>query len=236
MVQRASAAELIRAARSAGRSLLEPEALWLLEDYGFAVPPFDFLPYGPPCSTASLAALPYPLVAKAVSGQIVHKTEAGAVRLRIENEDALREALRDMEESIKARAPQAAIEGWLLRPYVPAGTEIIAGTTEDPQLGPAIMVGIGGVLTEAYQDVAFRLIPLCAADAEEMIEEIKAQVLLDGARGRPPVSRGKLAELLVLLSRMVQENPDIQECDLNPIICRGESVTVADVRVRLKDR
>jgi acyl-CoA synthetase (NDP forming) len=235
MVQHATGAELIQRARRERRDLLGHEALWLLEQKGFPVPVFRFLPHGQPLTPETLAGLPYPVVAKAVSRQIVHKTEAGAVRLHIGSEDALREAIQGMEESIRLRVPGAGIEGWLVCAHVPNGTEIIAGTTLDPQFGPAIMVGIGGVFTEVYKDVTFRTIPLTAADAGEMIGEIKAQVILDGFRGQPPVSRPKLSELLALLSSLVEENPDIVECDLNPVICRGESVTVVDARVKVKD-
>jgi succinyl-CoA synthetase beta subunit len=236
MAQSTRAAELIRGAQAAGRNLLEHEALQLLAEYGFPLPRFEVLPYGKQVSSEYFAGLSYPLVVKAVSPQIVHKTEAGAICLNIQDEKELREAIRDMETSINERAPQAVIEGWLVRPYVPEGTEIIAGSIIDPQFGPTVMVGVGGVLTEVYRDVTFRLVPLSAADAEEMIGDLKAQALLDGVRGLPPVSRVKLAELIVRLSTMVEELPDILECDLNPVICQGESVTVADVRVKLKEQ
>jgi len=230
------AVELIRGAQAVGRDLLEHEALQLLAEYGFALPRFEVLPHGKRFSSDYLAGLSYPLVAKAVSPQIVHKTEAGAICLNIQDEKELRDGIRDMETSITERAPQAAIEGWLVRPYLAKGTEIIAGSIIDPQFGPTVMVGVGGVLTEVYRDVTFRLVPLSAVDAEEMIGDVKAQALLDGVRGLPPVSRVKLAELLVRLSTMVEELPDILECDLNPVICRDESVTVADVRVKLKNQ
>ena len=227
--------ELIRGAQAAGRNLLEHEALQLLAEYGFALPRFEVLPYGKRFSSDDLSGLSYPLVAKAVSPQIVHKTEAGAVRLKIQDRNELIEAIRNMEASIAEHSPQAAIDGWLVRPYVPEGTEIIAGSIIDPQFGPTVMVGIGGVLTEVYRDVTFRMVPLSTVDAEEMIGDLKAQALLDGVRGKPKVSRPKLAEMLVRLSRMVEELPDILECDLNPVICQGETVTVADVRVKLKE-
>ncbi|UCF96178.1 MAG: acetate--CoA ligase family protein [Spirochaetaceae bacterium] len=233
MVERKTGKQLLHYARAEGRDLLEHEALRLLEEYLFTVPPFQILPHGEALSAESLAGLPYPLVAKAVSSQIVHKTEAGAVRLDIKTETELVAAIREMEAAIRERVPGAEIEGWMVRPYLPEGTEIILGSIVDPQFGPAVMVGIGGVFTEAYRDVAFRLAPLSLLDAEEMIEELKGQMLLDGPRGQNPVPRGKLAALLVQLGTLMQENPDISECDLNPVLCCGETLVVADARVRV---
>jgi len=228
--------ELIRRAQTAGRNLLEHEALWLLEEYGFPLPAFEILPHGTPLSACSLAGLPYPLVAKAISAQIIHKTEADAVRLDIRHEKQLAEALGSMERSIMERMPQAVIEGWLVRPYIPEGIEIIAGCLVDAQFGPVVMVGIGGIFTEAYRDVSFRLVPLSALDAEQMIDELKGQALLNGLRSRQRVPRGELAALLVRLGRLADENPNIVECDLNPIICHAGALSVADVRVLVRGR
>lgn len=232
MVERKKPDELIRTAKAEGRNLLEHEALWLLADYGFPLPPFEVLP---PAGPLASPALPYPLVLKAISVQIVHKTEAGAVRLNIQSEQELAEAIAGMKHSIGERVPEAVIEGWLVRPFLPEGTEIIAGSIVDPQFGPAVMVGIGGIFTEVYRDVSFRLAPVSAVDAEEMIAELKGQALLDGLRARAPVPRFQLAEVLVKLGRLAEENPDVEECDLNPIICREDRLDVADARVKIKE-
>ena len=234
MVERRKASALIQRAKSSGRNLLEYEALWLLEAYGFPLPPFEVLAHPPVLSSEFLAGLVYPLVAKAVSRHISHKTDAGAVCLDIKNEQELVEAIRGMESAVLERVPQAEIEGWLVRPYLPTGTEVIAGSITDSQFGPAVMVGIGGILTEVYRDVAFGLAPLSSVDAEEMIEALRGQTLLDGLRGLSPVPRKELAALLVRLGKMMVENPEVMECDLNPIICHGGTLSVADARVRLR--
>jgi hypothetical protein len=234
MVERKKARELIRNAKSSGRNLLEHEALWLLDEYGFPLPPFRILHHDRHSPIELPAGLPYPLVVKAISAQIIHKSEAGAVRLNIDSKDGLAEAIRGMERAIRERVPEAVIEGWLVRPFLPEGTEIIAGSIVDPQFGPAVMVGIGGVFTEVFRDVSFRLAPLSAVDAEEMIGELKGQAMLDGIRSRSPVPRARLAEILVRLGNLVEDNPDIEECDLNPIICRAERLDVADARVKIR--
>ena len=104
----------------------------------------------------------------------------------------------------------------------------------DPQFGRAIMVGLGGVLADVYRDVAFRLVPLSPVDAEEMLVDLRAQTLLTGLRGRPAVDRRRLASVLLGVSRLVADHPEITELDLNPIICRGEDIVVADARARIE--
>jgi len=140
-----------------------------------------------------------------------------------------------MNAALSRRVPDAHISGWLLRSYIPEGTELIAGSITDHQLGPAVMAGIGGVFTEAYKDVSFRLVPLMKSDALEMLEELRGQAILNGLRGAEPLDREVLADFFVTFSCLMSENPEIEECDLNPLICRASSIMIADARVKLKE-
>ena len=138
-----------------------------------------------------------------------------------------------MVKKIGKHLPNIQPEGWIFYPQVPRGVEIIAGTITDEQFGPCIMVGIGGIFTEVLKDISFRAIPISRFDAEQMLDDLKAQTLLEGVRGQPGVDKAALISLLISLSRLVHENPEIIECDLNPIICSGAELRIADARVVL---
>lgn len=227
--------DLIAGAQEEGRNLLEHEVLQLLDAYRLPLPPFKFIPYGSPIDAEQMEGITYPLVLKVVSTEIIHKSDVGGVRLHINSFDEVLEAIDTMESGIHEKLPKARIDGWLLRSFIPSGTELIAGSIIDDRLGTAIMAGIGGVFTEAYKDVSFRLVPISKTDALEMLDELKGQPILDGLRTGDPLNRDKIANFLALFSRFIHENPEIAECDLNPLICRGDSIMIADARVKLKE-
>lgn len=213
-----------------GRNLLEPEAYELLEAYGVSVPRHRVVTSAEQAEAVA-AELGYPVVAKIVSPDILHKTELGGVLLNLYDAAAVRAAYRQIVE--RARQARAALRGVLISRMAPPGTEVIAGLTQDAQFGPVVMFGLGGIFVEVYRDVSFRLIPLTEPDAAAMIREIKASPVLQGVRGGRPADLQALADLLLTVSRMAEENPEIAEMDLNPIIVYEEGLSVVDARVLL---
>jgi len=213
-----------------GRNLVEPEAYELLEAYGVSVPRHQVVTSAEQAEVAA-AEVGYPVVAKIVSPDILHKTEVGGVLLNLNDAAAVRAAYRQIVE--RARQARAALRGVLISHMAPPGTEVIAGLTQDAQFGPVVMFGLGGIFVEVYRDVSFRLIPLTEPDAAAMIREIKASPVLQGVRGRHPADLQALADLLLKVSRIAEENPEIAEMDLNPIIVYEKGLSVVDARVLL---
>ena len=213
-----------------GRNLLEPEAYELLEAYDVSVPRHQVVTSAEQAEVAA-AEVGYPVVAKIVSPDILHKTELGGVLLNLNDAAAVRAAYRQIVE--RARQVRAALPGVLISCMAPPGTEVIAGLTQDAQFGPVVMFGLGGIFVEVYRDVSFRLIPLTEPDAAAMIREIKASPVLQGVRGGRSADLKALADLLLTVSRMAEENPEIAEMDLNPIIVYEEGLSVVDARVLL---
>lgn len=170
------------------------------------------------------AQLGYPLVAKA-SG-LVHKTDVGGVRLAIGDPAELRAAFA----AVQAAAPDGQV---ILQPMLATGTELIIGAVQDAQFGPMIMLGAGGVLADLIADRQFRLAPLSVEDAQDMISALRCAPLLDGYRGRAPVSRPALHTLLLRLAVLVEDLPEVLELDLNPVVCRGEDLIVVDAKIRV---
>lgn len=228
--------ELIARALQEGRNLLEPEAMELLQAYKLPVLPYGLMRLHKEFQPDFLREIEFPVVLKVVSREILHKSDVGGVKVNIKDIQELVQSVQDMEGTIRKKQPQAEIDGWIIYPYLKGGTEMIAGSITDTQFGPSIMIGIGGIFTEALKDISFRLIPISFVDAEDMIGDLKAQAVLTGIRGKGRVDVKNLASLLMNLSRMVSENPEIAECDLNPIICRGNDLYIVDARIKLHSR
>ena len=175
-------------------------------------------------AAAAAAQLGYPVVAKVASG-VVHKSDVGGVRLNIRDETGLRDAYADL----------AALAGpkVLLQQTLSSETEVIAGIVQDPQFGPVIMVGIGGVLADLISDHQLRLAPLDETAAEAMIDRLRMVRLIDGYRGRPALSRKALVQLLLNLSDLAVDLPEVVELDLNPVVGLGDDVLAIDAKVRI---
>ncbi len=216
-----------------GRNLLEPEAYELLAHYGVSVPPHRLVNSDEQAEAAA-TEIGYPVVAKIVSPNILHKTEAGGVVLNLTEGPAVRNAYRQITD--RARQAKATVRGVLISRMAPPGTEVIVGLLQDVQFGPVVMFGLGGVFVEVYQDVSFRLVPLTKQDAAAMIQQIKAFPLLQGARGSKPADLEGLADLLLKVSKIAQENVEITEMDLNPIIVYEKGFSVVDARVLLHQK
>ncbi|HXK55614.1 MAG TPA: acetate--CoA ligase family protein, partial [Gammaproteobacteria bacterium] len=175
-----------------------------------------------------------PLAMKVVSKDILHKSDAGAVKLNVVGETEMGQAYSAIVENSLAYRANAEIKGVLVSPMArKGGVEIIIGVTRDPQFGPIMMFGLGGIFVEVLKDVVFRSLPLTAIDAAEMLDEIKAKAILGGVRGAPPVDREALIELMLRISQVCLAHPEIVELDLNPILGYADGYALVDARMIL---
>ena len=187
-----------------------------------------------PNEAASLAdQIGYPVGIKILSPDITHKSDVGGVILGLNNALEVVEAYEQMFHDVEERCPGARIEGATVQAMADPGVEVVVGMTRDPQFGPVLMFGLGGVLVEVLKDVSFRVVPLCRADAREMIQEIKGFPLLNGYRGREPVDIRSLEDILLNLSDLCSTSPELKEVDLNPIFACAAGAVAVDARVIL---
>lgn len=180
-------------------------------------------------AVAQAATFGYPVVLKVVSPDIVHKSDAGGVRLGLGDEAAVRTAFADLKEVART----VAFLGVAVQPMAATGVELALGGHRDPQFGPVVLFGLGGVFVEVLRDVALRVAPLSGLDAADMLDEIRGRPLLDGARGHPPVDRQTLVEALCQLGDFLLARPWIESVDLNPVLAGPEGICAVDARVVL---
>ena len=178
----------------------------------------------------------FPVVLKIVSPDIVHKSDAGGVKLGLNNVTQVSKAYRDIMSSIKQKFPEAHIEGVSVQKMASPGVELIIGMNKDPQFGPVIMFGLGGILVEIIKDVSFRVVPLTKFDATGMIKEIKGYKLLEGYRSIEPVNIPAITDLILKVSDFVERNPRIKELDINPVFADKNGVMAVDARIVLDKR
>lgn len=172
---------------------------------------------------------------KVVSPDILHKTDAGGVELHLKGADRITWAFNKIMENARRFDKDAKIMGCIVSPMAGDGLEVIIGTKIDPQFGPVIMFGIGGILVEVVKDVSFRVLPISKNAPHKMIREIKSFPILNGVRGRPPVDKEAICHLLSKVSEIIEAYPQIQEMDLNPVIAHDSGLTIVDVRIILKN-
>ncbi|MDR0840876.1 MAG: acetate--CoA ligase family protein [Christensenellaceae bacterium] len=226
--------EWIGTALTQKRDLLEPEAWALLAAYGIPVPKHRLVKTAAE-AVAAAGAIGYPVVLKVVSQDILHKSDAGGVRVGLRDAEAVQAAYAGILKSVRAYQPNARVEGiFVCEMLPPGGVECIIGTTHDASFGPVVMVGLGGIFVEVLRDVSFRIPPLNKADALAMIGELKGAALLTGIRGQKPRDVEALADMLLRVARLVQENPEIEELDINPCIVYEAGAVPVDARVLLK--
>jgi len=175
--------------------------------------------------------LGFPVALKVDSPDILHKSDYGGVRLHLQSAQDVRAAYARMEETLKANAPDARVNGVVVSAMAAPGLELILGMHRDPQLGPVILFGMGGIAVELFRDVAMRLVPLTREDALSMLHEIKGAPLLRGFRGQRTIDENALVEGLLKLARIAQEHPEIVEIDLNPVLAYAEGMVVVDARI-----
>jgi acyl-CoA synthetase (NDP forming) len=176
----------------------------------------------------------FPVVMKIVSPDVVHKSDAGGVKLNIQNATQAGKAYSEILASIKKHYPKAKIVGITVQKMAKQGIEVIIGMTKDAQFGPVIMFGLGGILVEVLKDVSFRIVPMTKRDAAEMITEIKGFPILKGYRGQDPADVPYLEELIVKVSDFVDKNPEIKELDLNPVFAYKSGALAVDARIILE--
>ncbi len=225
---------IIEEARRASRTLLtEVESKALLA--GAGIPTVETrLATSEEEVVAVSKKLGYPVALKIISPDITHKSDVGGVKLGLKTAKQVKTAYGEILSAVQQKYPGAKIEGVSVQKMAQPGVEVIIGMTKDAQFGPVLMFGLGGILVELLKDVSFRIVPLEKEDAREMIREIKGFPLLDGFRGREPVDTSVLEEILLKLSKFVDEHPEIKELDLNPIFAYKDGAVAVDARVILE--
>ena len=225
---------IFKTVRQDGRhSLLENEAKQLFGLHGAPVSR-DLLAKNADEAVEIAAKASGDVVLKIVSPNILHKTEAGGVRVKLHTQKEVRQAYKDIIRNARHYNPDADIRGVLVSPMAAEGVEVIIGTKYDDQFGPVIMYGLGGIMVEILRDVSFRVIPLSPTGARKMIEETKSFPILNGSRGKPPLDKKAITKLLMLCSEIVEAYPQIAEMDLNPVIVHQNGLSIVDARIILK--
>ncbi|MEV4971097.1 acetate--CoA ligase family protein [Streptomyces scopuliridis] len=224
---------VLDAALAEGRTALTaPEGKTITDAYAIPTPAEGLAE----CADEAVALadrIGFPVALKIVSPQITHKTEAGGVRTGLRSTAEVRGAFTGIVSNARAYDPQARILGVQVQQMVPSGTEVLVGTVTDPTFGPIVGFGLGGVLVEVLKDVTFRLAPASRDDALSMLDGIRAAEILRGVRGGAAVDRDALADLVVKVSRLAADFPEIAEVDLNPVFASASGVMAADVRILL---
>ena len=227
-----NAQELITQARAQQRTALDEQSgKSLLAAYGIAVPQSLTVTNAGEVD-AAFARLKAPVVVKIMSPDILHKSDAGGVKVGLKSAAEVKDAINVMSASPKIKG--ARIDGYLLEAMAPAGQEIVIGGLRDPDFGPLVMVGLGGIFVEVLRDVSFRICPITRIDAQEMLEELKGAAILDGARGMKPVSRDAIIDVLMKVGGenglLMQHANDITEADINPLIVSESGAVAVDAR------
>jgi acyl-CoA synthetase (NDP forming) len=229
-----SAANVISDVRTQCRTVLtEIEAKQVIREAGIAVTETRLAVSQKEAVTIS-KEIGYPVVLKIASPDITHKSDAGGVKTGLKDAKEVKTAYEDIMASVAKKVSKARIQGVTVQPMARPGVEVIIGMFKDPQFGPVIMFGLGGIFVEVLKDVAFRLIPIAKRDAAEMIEEIKGKALLNGYRGQEPADKEALADVLLKISALVEKTPEVKELDLNPVFAYKDSAIAADARIVLE--
>ncbi|HBD07225.1 MAG TPA: acyl-CoA synthetase [Syntrophobacteraceae bacterium] len=231
------AGEVLRTCRQEGKSCLgEADAREVLRAYGFRLLGSRVVQDRDQAAAAG-EELSFPVALKVVSDQILHKTDAGGVALNLGHRDAVLEAYDAIMANARRYKPDAVIDGVLVQQMAPPGEEVILGVSRYPVFGPLVMFGLGGIFVELFRDVVFRLAPIGRNEARRMTRGIRGYQLLRGFRGKPPVDVETIERLLVSLSHLAINHPEIKEMDINPLLvhAEGQGATVADCRMVLFD-
>jgi len=213
-------------------NLLETESRELLKEYNVSLPD-AILANSPEKAVEAAGKIGYPVAMKIVSPDIIHKSDAGGIKLDLNSKEEVRGAFDEILKNAGNVTTRDKILGTLISPMVPKGQECIIGMIQDRQFGPVIMFGLGGIFVEVLKDVSFRVAPLAREDIDEMVEEIKGYKVLKGIRGERPKDIDAIKDILFKLSEIAVENPEINEIDLNPVIVHEKGLSIVDSRVIL---
>lgn len=232
MVSKTSA--IFAQARKEGRkSLLETEAKTICMEYGIPVTKFE-LAKTEAKATRAADEIGYPIVLKIVSPDIIHKSDVGGVLVGLKSKVDVLAGYRQILQNVKKHSAKAKIVGILIQEMAPPSTEVIVGAIKDPQFGPALMFGLGGIFVEVLKDVTFRIAPITRGEACEMISDVRAYPLLKGYRNMPPADVDAIIEILLNTSKLVMDHQEIKELDLNPIMVYEKGAKTVDARILLE--
>ncbi len=235
-VYRGSAQDILNEAKSDGRDLLLSESLDMLEIYGVST--------ATSLSAISVAEaqdaaeqIGYPVAIKIIAEQISHKSDVGGVQLNLRNRAAVGAAFEDMMARIQHAYPEANIDGVLVQPMITGGRELILGGRQDPHFGPVVLVGLGGIFVEIFEEVNVRVAPITRSEATAMLESLRGYSILTGARGHKPADIHAVVDAILRVSQLLVDNPQIRELDINPlrVFHAGEGCVALDARIIVKD-
>jgi acetyl coenzyme A synthetase (ADP forming)-like protein len=236
-VDRDAVQKVFEAVRAEGRvSVGEAESRTVAQAYALRLPQSK-LAASPDEAVSVAGEIGYPVVLKIASPDILHKTDVGGVKVSLNNATDVRDAFDLIVYRASRYVPDARIWGCLVQEMMPSGgIEVLVGMSRDPQFGPLVTFGLGGILVEALKDVTFRVAPFGREDAEEMLDEIRSRSLLRGVRGQPPADREAIVDTLLRINQLVTDFPEIVEMDINPLMVyeRGQGAVALDMRLVLK--
>jgi acetate---CoA ligase (ADP-forming) len=232
-VDRDAVQRVVRQACERGTDhLAGPEALAVFQAYGIPVLESRVVTTSDEAAAAA-EELGLPVVLKVESADVVHKSDVGGVVVNLGTAEEVRAEFDAMMARVRAKLPDAQLDGALIQPFVRGGRETIIGGTTDPTFGPLLMFGLGGIYVEALQDVSFRVSPVSDEDAREMVRAIRGYKVLEGFRGEPPVDQATLIEMIQRVSQLMAENPEIEELDINPFLIKQHGGVALDARIRV---
>ena len=212
--------------------LLEPESKELIAAFGITTARHTVTASVKEAIQAA-TSIGYPIVLKIVSPDISHKTDVGGVKVGIKDAEGVKAAYEEIMKNVNIKKPDARIEGILVEEMATPSTEVIIGGLRDPQFGPAVMFGLGGIFVEVYKDVSFRIAPLEEYEALDMIHEIKGAKVLNGYRNTEALDIATLAQTILKVSNIMVSIEEIKEIDLNPVLVYPKGVKAVDARIIL---
>lgn len=229
-----SVKQVLEGAKKDGRYAIGDAEAWdILKAYGLSIPR-SVLAKTPQEAVEIAGDLGYPVVLKIASPNILHKTDVGGVKIGLESPDQVRDAYELMIYRTERFLPEAHIWGCQVQEMAPpGGLEVLIGMNRDPQFGPLITFGLGGIYVEALKDVTFRIAPFTRLEAQAMLDEIRSKALLEGIRGKPPIDKGAIVDTLLRMGQLVQEFPEIAEFDINPLIVYPKEQGAIAIDMRL---
>ena len=227
--------DIISTARSENRTyLLEHESKTIMQVYKLPVTQFK-IAETEDATVKAAEDIGYPVVLKILSPDVIHKSDVGGVLVNIQDADAVREGYQTIISNVTKHKKNARIKGIFVEEFAQKGVEVIIGALKDPQFGPALMFGLGGIFVEVLKDVSFRVAPITKYDAMEMIQEIKGYPILTGIRGQEARDIKALTNILLQVSKLVIDYPVINQLDLNPVFSYAKGAKCVDARIILEE-
>lgn len=227
---------IIATARSEKRTyLLENESKTIMQTYKIPVTKFT-VAETEDAAVKAAEKIGYPVVLKILSPDVIHKSDVGGVLINVNTPDEVRKGYQSIINNVQKHKTNARIKGIFVEEFAPKGIEVIIGALKDPQFGPALMFGLGGIFVEVLKDVSFRVAPITKFDAKEMIQEIKGYPILTGIRGQKASDVTALENILLQVSKLVMDYPVINQLDLNPVFSYPKGAKCVDARIILEEK